>query len=121
MPSQNTHVTYCLEGFYDNNSRSTGKVPEKKSPCYEEIDAILGDKPTTMPTLLISSSGTSSNISTDNSDSDSTDDEVPLQELNSTNVPVSTSRKPVAGSRKPFTEDQNKYSLGNENADDEIL
>ena len=37
-----------------------------------------------MLTLLISSSGTSSNISTDNSDSDSTDDEVPLQDLSST-------------------------------------
>ena len=39
--------------------------------------------------------------------------------MNSTNIPISTSKKTPAGSSRSLTDEQNKYSLGNENADDE--
>ena len=69
----------AYRNFNDTKRRSTGTAPQKKSPCYEGIDAILGDKPTTMLSHLISSSGTGSNIPTDDSDSITfdDDDEVP--------------------------------------------
>ena len=38
----------AYRNFNDNKRRGTGTAPPKKPPCYEEIDAVLGDKPTTM-------------------------------------------------------------------------
>ena len=55
----------------DTKRGSFGTAPQKKPPRYEEIDAALGEKPTTMPSHFISSSGTGSNIPTDDNDSDS--------------------------------------------------
>ena len=98
----------------------TGTAPQKKPPCYEEIDAALEDKPTTMPSHLISSSETSSNIPTDNDDLDIFDNEVPLEDLiNATNIPTSTSKTTLAVSCRRLNVEQNESSLSNENADDE--
>ena len=44
--------------FNHTKSKSTGTAPQKKPPCYEEIDAVVGDKPTTILSHLISSNGT---------------------------------------------------------------
>ena len=61
-----------------------------------------------MPFHLISSSGTGSNIPTDNSDSDRFDDEVPLEDMmNATNIPISTSKKTLAGSSGLLIGEQN--------------
>ena len=40
--------------------------------------------------------------------------------MNSTNIPISTSKKTPAGSSRSLTEEQNKYSLGNENVGTEV-
>ena len=73
-----------------------------------------------MPSHLTSSSGTGSNIPTDDSDSDAFDDEVPPEDLmNATNIPISTSKKTLAGSSRRLTGEHNESSLSNENADDE--
>ena len=73
-----------------------------------------------MPSHLISSSETSSNIPTDNDDLDTFDNEVPLEDLiNATNIPTSTSRKTLAVSSRWLNVEQNKSSLSNENVDDE--
>ena len=73
-----------------------------------------------MPSHLISSSGIGSNIPTDDSDPDSFDDEVPLEDLiNATNISISTSKKTLAESSRLLTGEQNESSLGNENGDDE--
>ena len=39
------------------NHKSTGTASQKKRPCYIEINVFLGDKPTTIPSYLISSGG----------------------------------------------------------------
>ena len=76
----------------DNRCRSTGTASQKKRPCYEEYDAVLGDKPKTRPSHLTLSGESGSNVSIDDSDSDSFDDEVLLEDLmNATNIPISTS------------------------------
>ena len=73
-----------------------------------------------MPSHLISSSRTGSNIPTDDSDSDTFDDEVPVEDqINATNILVSSSIKTLAGSSRPLTGEQNESSLSNESADDE--
>ena len=106
--------------FNDTKRRSTGTALQKKPPYYEEIDAVLGGKPTTIRSCLISSSGIGSNIPTDDSDSDTFDDEVPLEyPINATNIPISSSKKILAGSSRPLTGEQNESSLSNENVDNE--
>ena len=73
-----------------------------------------------MPSHLISSSRTGSNISTDDSVSDTFDNEVSVEDqINATNIPVSSSIKTLAGSSRPLTGEQNESSLSNESADDE--
>ena len=73
-----------------------------------------------MPSHLISSSRTGSNIPTDDSVSDTFDNEVPVEDqINATNIPVSSSIKTLAGSSRPLTGEQNESSLSNESADDE--
>ena len=69
---------------------------------------------------LISSSGTCSNIPTDDSDSITFDDdnEVPLEDpMNAANIPISTSKKTFSGGSGPLTGEQNESSLSNKNAD----
>ena len=106
--------------FNDIKRRSTGTAPQKKPTCCEEIDAVLGVKPTTMPSHLISSSGTGSNVPTDDSNSETFDDEVPLEDLtNATNISISNDKKTLAWSSRPLTREQNESSLSDENADDE--
>ena len=102
----------AYRNFNDTKRTSIGTAPQKKPPCYEEIDAVLGDKPTTIPSHLISSSGTSSNIPTDDSNSDTFDEEERLEDLmNATNISISTSKKNLAGSSRPLTGEQNESSL----------
>ena len=110
----------AYRNFNDTKPRSTGTALQKRPPCYEEIDAVLGNKATTMPSRFISVTGTGSNTSTDDSNSGTFDDEVPLEDLmNATNIPISTSKKTLAGSSGLFSGEQNESSLSNENADDE--
>ena len=55
------------------------------------------------------------NIPTDDSDSDTFDEEKPLEDLmNATNIPISTSKKTLAGSSRPLTGEQNESSLSTE-------
>ena len=42
-------IQTAYRNFNDTKRRSTGTALQKKPPCYEEIDAVLGDIPTTMP------------------------------------------------------------------------
>ena len=73
-----------------------------------------------MPWHLISWSETGTNFLTDDSDSDSFDDEVPLEDLmNATNISALTSKKTLAGSSRPLTGEQNESFLDNENAGNE--
>ena len=53
-----------------------------------------------------------SNIPTNDSDSDTFDEEVPLKDLNNAiNIPISTSKKTLAGSSRRLTGKQNETSL----------
>ena len=93
---------------------------QKKPPCYEEINAALEEKPATMSSHLISSSGTGSNIQADDRNSDTFDDKVLLEDLRNTlNIPISTNKKSLAGSSRQLTGEQNESSLSNKNAGDE--
>ena len=47
-------LTVAYKKFIDNK-RQTGMQRSKKPPCFDTLDAILGDKPTVMPSSLISS------------------------------------------------------------------
>ena len=92
MQSQNTHIDHSHKNFNDTKGSSTGTAPWKKPPCYEEVDAVLGDEPTTISLHLISSSGTGSDwsVGSNDSDSDAFDDEGALKNLmDATNVPIS--------------------------------
>ena len=61
----------------------------------------------------MSSHQVGSNIPTDDCDSDSSDDELALQDwMNGTNIPTSTSKKAFAGSSRRLTGKQIKSSLG---------
>ena len=66
--------------FNHTKCKSAGTAPQKKPPCYEEIAAVVGGKPTTILSHLISSSGTGSNIPTDDCESGTFDNEVPLED-----------------------------------------
>ena len=35
--------------YWDSKRNTTGTAPSKKLPCFDELDIILRDKPTTMP------------------------------------------------------------------------
>ena len=85
----------AYRNYRDVKRNSTGAAPPKMPPCYEEIDNILGDKPTTLPSHLISSSGSGGglNVADDNGSESSEDvnDDITLQELiNSTQIPIAT-------------------------------
>ena len=41
----------------ESKQNTTGTAPSKKPPCFDELDAIMSGKPTTMPHFLSSSSG----------------------------------------------------------------
>ena len=43
--------------YLDSKRNTIGIAPSKKPPCFDELDAILSDKPTAMPHSLASSSG----------------------------------------------------------------
>ena len=43
--------------YLDSKRNTTGEAPSKKPPCFDELDTILSDKPTTIPHFLASSSG----------------------------------------------------------------
>ena len=47
-------LTVAYKKFIDNK-RQTGMQRTKKPPCFDTLDTILGDKPTVMPSSLISS------------------------------------------------------------------
>ena len=63
----------AYRNFNDTKRWSTGTARQKKPPCSKEINAVLGNKPISMPSHLISS-GTGSNIPNDDSDLDAFDD-----------------------------------------------
>ena len=50
-------VITAYRNYSDVKRNSTGAAPPKMPPYCEEIDNIMGDKPTTLPPHLISSSG----------------------------------------------------------------
>ena len=50
-------LTSAYRTYLDSKRNTTGTAPSKKPPCFDELDAILSDKPTTMPHFLTSSSG----------------------------------------------------------------
>ena len=50
-------LTSAYRTYLDHKRNSTGTSPSKKPPCFNELDAILSDKPRTMPHFLASSSG----------------------------------------------------------------
>ena len=50
-------LTYEYRTYLDSKENITGTAPSKKPPCFDELDAILSDKPTTMLHFLASSSG----------------------------------------------------------------
>ena len=49
-------LTSACRTYLDSKRNTTGTAPSKKPPCFDELDAILSDKPTTMPHILASSS-----------------------------------------------------------------
>ena len=50
-------VTTTYRTYLDSKRNTTRTAPSKKPPCFDELDAILNYKPTTMPHVLASSSG----------------------------------------------------------------
>ncbi|XP_047141536.1 zinc finger and SCAN domain-containing protein 29 [Hydra vulgaris] len=51
-------LTSAYRNYLDNKRNTSGTGPSKKPSCFDEIDKVLSDKPTTLPTFLKSSSGT---------------------------------------------------------------
>ena len=50
-------LTSAYKMYLDSKRNTTGAAPSKKPPCFDELDTILSDKPTTIPNFLASSSG----------------------------------------------------------------
>ena len=50
-------LTSAYITYLDSKRTTIGAAPSKKPPCFDELDAILSDKPTTMSHFLTSSSG----------------------------------------------------------------
>ncbi|XP_065643562.1 uncharacterized protein LOC136075146 [Hydra vulgaris] len=50
-------LTSAYRNYIDNKRNTSGTGPSKKPSCFDEIDKVLSDKPTTLPTFLKSSSG----------------------------------------------------------------
>ena len=78
--------------YKDTKRNSTGTAPPKKPPCFEELDCILGDKPTTAPPHLISSTRNYNTEGIDDDDSISSfDDNVTFEQLmQQSDLPVAT-------------------------------
>nr|XP_047133744.1 uncharacterized protein LOC124811759 [Hydra vulgaris] len=51
-------LTSAYRNYLDNKRNTSGTGPLKKPSCFDEIDKVLSDKLTTLPTFLKSSSGT---------------------------------------------------------------
>ena len=39
---------HTLTSYLDSKRNTTGTAPPKTPPCFDQLDAILSDKPTTM-------------------------------------------------------------------------
>ena len=77
--------------YKDAKRNHTGTAPPKKPPCFEELDVILGEKPTTLPTHLISSTKSASSVENSRDSDSSVDDDVPLEDLiRSGDLPIET-------------------------------
>ena len=50
-------LTSAYRTYLDSKRNTTGEAPSQKPPCFDELDTILSDKPTTIPHFLASSSG----------------------------------------------------------------
>ena len=50
-------LTSAYKTYLDSKRNITGAAPSKKPPCFDELDTILSDKPTSIPHFLASSSG----------------------------------------------------------------
>ena len=50
-------LTSTYRTYLASKRNTTGTALSKKPPCFDELDTILSNKPTTMPYFLASSSG----------------------------------------------------------------
>ena len=50
-------LTSAYRTYLDSKRNTIGIAPSKKHHCFDELDAILSDEPTSMPHFLASSSG----------------------------------------------------------------
>ena len=50
-------LTSAYRMYLDSKRNTTGTTPSKKPSCFDELDAVLSDKPKTMLHFLASSSG----------------------------------------------------------------
>ena len=82
----------AYRNYKDTKRNSTGTAPSKKPPYFEELDCILGEKPTTAPPHLISSTvNDNTKVINDNDSNLSFDDDVTLQQfMQQSNLPVAT-------------------------------
>ena len=51
------NLTNVYGKYLDNKRNSTGPAPMKKPPCFDKLDKVLSEKPTTLSRNLLSSSG----------------------------------------------------------------
>ena len=70
-------LTSAYKNYMDQRRNITETVPIKNPPCFEELDEVLSDRPTTLPIFLQSSSGNASVDDASVSKNIDEDEEVP--------------------------------------------
>ena len=99
-------LTSAYRNYLDVKRNTTGTAPPKKPPCFDELDIVLSDKPTTLPTFIRSSSGSIADDWNEESDltSDVEDKTHSLTEdiLNSTHIDMASSSLSPDTTLAPF-------------------
>ena len=89
----------------DSKRNTSGTALSKKPPCFDELDTILSDKPTTMPHFLANSSGVTDEGSEepdsfDGENLDTSDIDMAVEILNSTQINILSSAPSLAENKK---------------------
>ena len=100
----------------DGKRNSTGTAPSKKPPCFDELDAIPSDKPTTMPYFLASSSGVTDKGSEEPDSFDgenfaTSDIDMTEEILNSAQINILSSAPSPAANPAPSEQESSFFSI----------
>ena len=99
----------------DSKRNTSGTALSKKPPCFDELDTILSDKPTTMPHFLANSSGVTDEGSEEPDSFDgenlaTSDIDIAEEVLNSTQINILSSAPSSAANPAPSEWESSEWS-----------